>query len=82
MPCLQAKEVASEALKRLLEFNWPTLDGLATRLSSYFLWAHECTGTPSKIRRWVHGAPPLLTLDRLIPVGLRSAYLKPWYPCC
>ena len=62
-PCLQAKEVATEALKRLREFNRRTLDGLAARLYFYFSWAHECTGTLSEIRRWVLGTAPVHALS-------------------
>ena len=67
--------MATEALKRVREFNRRTLDGLAARLYFYFSWAHECTGTLSEIRRCAHGTAPHHTLAMASHSGsLRRSY--------
>ena len=49
---MQAKELATQAVARLGEFNRRTLDGLGSRIYFYYSWAHEQTNTLADIRGW------------------------------
>ncbi|KAK9786301.1 hypothetical protein WJX73_008975 [Symbiochloris irregularis] len=46
----KAKELSTQAVARLGEFNRRTLDGLGSRIYFYYSWAHEQTDTLADIR--------------------------------
>lgn len=61
---MQANDVVTAAVKRVMDFNRRTLDAIAARLYFYLSLTHEYLGTLSDIRRLV--LPILLSVNLCI----------------